>query len=100
MFSNQKSEAKIAIDDYVVVSLYTDGGGSRRDEFNRMREEMTGSITNPMYVVVDPHQPNKPLLMSDFFQAIDEGWGQKLQKAKRRFLRAEARREKTRAAVK
>lgn len=90
MFS-QKSDVIEAMDQMVVVSLYTDGPGPRTAEFNRLRERLTGSSTNPMYLVVSPFDVDKVLYQADYNQAIDDGFAEKLGRASRRATRVAER---------
>ena len=91
MFSQNVAVRK-AMEEFVVVSLFTDGKGARRDEFNSLREKLTQSSSNPMYVVVDPFSPDKVTLAADYNDALDEGFARKLEKASRRVTRAMKRR--------
>ncbi|MCA9322863.1 MAG: hypothetical protein KDB53_19135 [Planctomycetes bacterium] len=72
---------------YVVVSLYTDGQGLRRDEFGLLREKLTGSVSNPTYVVLDPWSPDEPMVVFDYNDALADDFPKKLDKARRRFQR-------------
>ena len=93
MFSKQNGKSKAEMDNMIILSLYTDGQGQRRDEFGNLRDKLTGSSTIPGYVVVDPWAPEKVLYKTDYNTAIDDdAFGPKLGKAARRVQRAMKRR--------
>ena len=81
------------MDKMVILSLYTDGQGARRDEFGDMRDRLTGSSTIPGYVIMDPFEVDKVLYKTDYNTAIqDDVFGKKIGKAARRFQRSMKRR--------
>ncbi len=84
----------------VVVSLHTDGKGPRRDEFARLREKLTGSIANPVYVILDPLQPDEAIWVADYNDAKASSFAKKLGRARRRVERAFLRRGKAVASTK
>lgn len=88
MFTQSKNKAKIAMDGMVVVSLHTDGKGLRRAEFGAWRDKLAATATNPVYVVMDPFEKEKVLLKADYNGAIADSFGDKLNKAARRFKRS------------
>ncbi len=89
MFS-KKTDVIEAMNEMVVVSLYTDHP-QLGDEYNRMREKMTGSSTNPMYMVVSPWDLEKVLYQADYNQALEDAFGEKLARSNRRARRVAAR---------
>ncbi len=89
MFSKQKGKSRLVMDKMVVLSLHTDGKGNRRNEFAAWRDKLTGTSSNPVYVVMDPFEKDKVLFDTDYNVAKDdELFAAKLGKANRRFLRA------------
>ncbi|MEE9394818.1 MAG: hypothetical protein V3W41_20205 [Planctomycetota bacterium] len=69
----------------VVTSLFTDQGKAPV-RFQKMKEEMTGSVTNPIYVVIDPFS-GKKIGQYDYNQAKAADFAERLQKNIRRFRR-------------
>ena len=90
MFSNSRNEAVAAMNKTVVASLFCDGP-PKGEEYAALREEMTKSSTAPIYVVVDPFTMRK-LGQFDYFDAIDAGFGARIEKSIRRFERLQSRR--------
>ncbi|MCB9833615.1 MAG: hypothetical protein H6807_14190 [Planctomycetes bacterium] len=92
MFSNNQP-VEAAMDEMVVLSLHTDGTGKRKDEFGNLREKLTGSATNPVYIVVSPWNFEKVLYQADYNQAVGAGFADRLGRANRRAKRIAARNE-------
>lgn len=93
MFSGNSESAKAviaAMNKTVVASLFCDGP-PRGEEYEALREEMTGSSTAPIYVIVDPFTMKK-LGQWDYFDAIADNFGERLEKSLRRFDRLQSRR--------
>lgn len=90
MFSNSSNAAVPAMNKTVVASLFCDGP-PKGEEYAALREEMTGSSTAPIYIIVDPFTMKK-LGQWDYFDAIDARFGERLEKSLRRFDRLQARR--------
>ncbi len=89
MFSLKNGKSRAAMNGMVVLSLYTDGQGPRKEEFALLRDRLTGTASNPVYAVVDPFEKDKVLYKTDFNTAKDDAlFGEKLAKAARRFKRA------------
>ena len=84
MFSKDKTVIE-QMNKMVVTSLFTDSG-LRADEFQKLKEEMTNSVTNPIYVVIDPFS-GKKLGQYDYNDAILPDFGARLAKNVRRFER-------------
>lgn len=84
------------MDKYVILSLYTDSG-PRSGEFADMLQEMTATSSVPSYVVVDPTESgDKVLSVSDYNHTVPaDDFGPRLDKARRRFERIDARRRAT-----
>ncbi|HGY90845.1 MAG TPA: hypothetical protein ENK43_06715 [Planctomycetes bacterium] len=99
MFSTKKDVIE-EMNRMVVVSLHTDGKGPRKDEFSRLREKLTGSITNPAYVVLDPAAPDEAVWVADYNDAKADSFAKKLARARRRVERAFLRRNKVVASTK
>ena len=75
---------------YVVVSLYTDGGPNR-EMYNKLRETLTGSATNPQYVLRDPFD-DKVLDVFDYNQVKASTFAGAVERGARRCSRAQLRR--------
>jgi hypothetical protein len=88
VFTQSKNKAKIEMDGMVVLSLHTDGKGSRRDEFGLWRDKLTATASNPVYVVMDPFEIDKIMYKTDYNGAIADNFADKLGKAARRFKRS------------
>lgn len=70
----------------VVTSLFTDQG-PRKDEFGALLQQMTGSVSVPMYVVYDP-VADRRISQYDYNQMIDADVADDLARDLRRFERA------------
>ena len=83
------------MNEYVVLSLYTDGEGPRREEFSALLQEWTGTSSVPSYVMIDPDPAGDRILAKfDYNHTVPaDGFAPMLEKARRRFLRNEARRQ-------
>ena len=77
---------------FVVVSLYTDGLGPRANEFGELRAHLTGSVSNPMYAIVDPFEGERVLYQADYNAAVADNFADKLARVKRRVGRNMIRR--------
>lgn len=53
---------------YIEARLHTDGG-PRQDENQKLQREMTGSIANPIYVIVDPQTGERVRVHAGFTPA-------------------------------
>ena len=54
---------------YVEARLHTDGG-PREEENQELQKKMTGSVANPIYVIVDP-RTGEPLRVKAGFMPAD-----------------------------
>ena len=90
MFS-RKQDAIEAMNKYVVVSLYTDGPTELDEEHGKLREQLTGSVTNPVYVLRDPFD-GKVMTVLDYNQAMRDDFAKKVEKGRRRFDSRQRRR--------
>ena len=72
-----------AMNKFLVLSLFTDEG-PRKDEFSELGQQMTGSVTVPQYVLVDPHD-YKVLASFDYNQAREDDFAERVEKAHRRY---------------
>ena len=75
---------------YVVVSLVCDRG-PKKEENAQLREVLTGSVTNPVFVLQDPFD-GKTLAKFDYLQAKEPNLAEKIEQAKRRFALNQSRR--------
>ena len=90
MFSGDE-DVKQAMNGFVVVSLFTDRSTEECLENARLREELTGSTTNPLYVMRDSFD-DKILSVADYNQAGRDSFDEMVEKAGRRFKSRQRRR--------
>lgn len=79
-----------AMNKYVVLSLHTDFGPDAA-AYSRLREELTGSATIPMYVLRDPFD-DKVMRTFDYNQAKAADFGARIESGRRQFSGRQARR--------
>jgi hypothetical protein len=46
---------------YVEVRLDTDPSEARADEYTSLQQQLVGNLARPVYAIVDPEQPERPL---------------------------------------
>ena len=93
MFS-QKQDVIKAMDKYVILSLHTDGKGANRDAYADWCEELTGSRSVPLYVLMDVGgDVDKRLATADYNVAVSDGFAKKVERGVRRFDRRQKKRD-------